>query len=171
MAIENNDIPNLSISISYLINDLYPFLLNNNFIKFFRYYLIYSSIYDIKEISTILTTKHYKKNKNELKDIIKIIKYINQKSYVNAIKEITLLKSEIEKKLFINIFSKFKLLSIIIMCYGYFTTIPILFIQEKLLFQNEKDCLQFLREHNAIIDEEFKNLLCRNSIKNLLNNE
>jgi hypothetical protein len=57
------------------------------------------------------------------------------------------------------------------MCYGYFTTIPILFIQEKLLFQNEKDCLQFLREHNAIIDEEFKNLLCRNSIKNLLNNE
>ena len=79
LAIENNDIPNLSISISYLINDLYPFLLNNNFIKFFRYYLIYSSIYDIKEISTILTTKHYKKNKNELKDIIKLLNILIKK--------------------------------------------------------------------------------------------
>ena len=171
LAIENNDIPNLSISISYLINDLYTFFLNNNFIQFFRLYLIYTSIYDIKEISIILTTKHYKKNKNELKDIIKIIKFINQKSYINAIKEISLLKNEIEKKLFINIFPKIKLLSIIIMCYGYFTSIPILFIQNKLLFQNEKDCLKFLKEKNAIIDEELNNLLCRNSIKNLLNNQ
>ena len=57
------------------------------------------------------------------------------------------------------------------MCYGYFTTIPILYIQDKLLFQNDKECLKFLRDNNAILDEELKNLLCRNSIKNLLNNE
>ena len=45
------------------------------------------------------------------------------------------------------------------MCYGYFTTIPILYIQDKLLFQNEKECLKFLKEKNAIIDEELNNLL------------
>jgi hypothetical protein len=57
------------------------------------------------------------------------------------------------------------------MCYGYFTTIPIKFIQEKLLFKNEKTCVNFLKENNAILDEEEKNFLCRNSIKNLLDNK
>lgn len=171
LSIENNDIPNFNVSISYLINDLYPFIPNKNFIKFYRYYLIYNSIYDIKDLSVILKTNNFKENKKELKDILNIIKIINEKNYIKLIVEISKLKSEKEKKLFENYFPKIKLLSLILMCYGYFTTIPIKFIQEKLLFKNEKTCVNFLKENNAILDEEEKNFLCRNSIKNLLDNK
>lgn len=163
ISILNEDMENANITLSMLIRELYNTIHSENEYQFYRYYLIYNILYDIKEMNYIIQEEKFISYKNRMRDIIDIMKAMNEKNYIKLFSLFSKLNSEKEKKMLIPFVVYYQIQAMIILSYGFYTMIDINYIYEKIGRDSTKEeFINFMKEIGVMmIDTKVK---CRESI-------
>ena len=163
ISILNEDMENANITLSMLIRDLYTTIHSENEYQFYRYYLIYNILYDIKEMNYIIQEEKFNSYKNRMRDIIDIMKAMNEKNFIKLFSLFSKLNSEKEKKMLIPFVVYYQIQAMIILSYGFYTMIDINYIYEKIGRDSTKEeFINFMKEIGVVmIDTKVK---CRESI-------
>ena len=163
ISIQNEDIENANITLSMLIKDLYNTIHSENDYQFYRYYLIYNILYDIKEMNYIIQEEKFISYKKRIRDIIDIMKAMNEKNYIKLFILFSKLNSEIERKMLIPFVVYYKIQAMILLSYGFYTVIDINYLYEKIGRDSTKEeFINYMKELGVImIDTKVK---CRESI-------
>lgn len=166
ISLQNEDIENANITLSVLIKELYNTIHNENEYQFYRYYLLYNILYDIKEMNYIIQEDKFMLYKNNNKDIIDIMKAMNEKNYIRLFILFNKLNSEIERKMIIPFIDYYRVQAMIIIAYGFYTTIDINYLYEKIGGNSSnEEFFNFLKDIGVIIQES--KMKCRESISKL----
>lgn len=163
ISILNEDMENANITLSMLIRELYNTIHSENEYQFYRYYLIYNILYDIKEMNYIIQEEKFISYKNRMRDIIDIMKAMNEKNFIKLFSLFSKLNSEKEKKMLIPFVVYYQIQAMIILSYGFYTMIDINYIYEKIGRDSTKEeFINFMKEIGVMmIDTKVK---CRESI-------
>ena len=175
IALESYDLDQFNQCQTCLIS-LYEEGLQGNKIEFMAYRIIYTTLQGIKcDMDNLLKDIYSQEKKQglitknfEISHALKVMKSINTANYFEFFK-LYKITPNMGCYLIQPFLPRLRLKALQIIAVGYYTEVSISFISDKIAFESEEKCIEFLNENNIKLSKDNKNILCKDSLSAINN--